>query len=428
MEMDFSEEEVFLVIKHLGDNKSPGPDGFTMEFYKCCWHIIRDDFMKLMGSAYRILSKVLANRLKKVMHKLVSDYQGTFVKEKQILDGVLIASECIDSRLKDKKAGVLCKIDMEKVFDNVKWRSLLRILEKHGFGRKWISWMKWCISSSHISVLVDDTSTDKFKPTKDDTLIFVDANVEEIQRLLIILTTFELLTGMKLNLEKSSMIGVGADDVIGDLAMELGFKIEKLPIKYLALPLGATFRCASVWDDVIQRMEVKLATWKKKFLNKAGRLVLIKSCLSSLPVYLLSFINMPASVEMKITRLMRNFLWDSNESRRKMCWVSWTKICRPKHLGGLGVKNLRCTSKALKAKWIWIYSKEKKALWRKVVQQKFNNTVDVFLPTDDGKTQGRSVWKHILCSSSFLDEHITSVLNNGKSTRFWYDKWTTSGL
>ncbi|XP_026399463.1 uncharacterized protein LOC113295335 [Papaver somniferum] len=160
------------------------PDGFSMEFYRHCWKIIKKDFtglmeefsrngtwdwrlncsfitlilkkedsctpkdyrpLSLLGSAYKILSKVLENRLKKVMHNLVSDCQGAFIKKKQILDGVLIAGECIDSRLKSKIPCVLCKIDMEKVFDHVKWRSLLMILEKHGIGRKWISWMKWCI-------------------------------------------------------------------------------------------------------------------------------------------------------------------------------------------------------------------------------------------------------------------------------------------
>ncbi|XP_026459098.1 uncharacterized protein LOC113359722 [Papaver somniferum] len=98
----------------------------------------------------------------------------------------------------------------------------------------------------------------------DDILIFVDANVEDVKKLLLILMTFELLTGMKLNLEKNSMISVGADDVVRGMAMELGCKVEKLPIKYLSLPLGASYRNISVWNEVIQRMEVKLSNWRKK--------------------------------------------------------------------------------------------------------------------------------------------------------------------
>lgn len=121
MEREFSKEEVFDVIKKMGNNKSPGPDGFSLEFYKKCWHIIKEDFMKMMvefhtygswdwrlnsyfltlipkkedtcsprdfrplsllGSAYKILSKIFSNRLKVAMPVLVSDFQGAFIKEK----------------------------------------------------------------------------------------------------------------------------------------------------------------------------------------------------------------------------------------------------------------------------------------------------------------------------------------------------------
>ncbi|XP_026434791.1 uncharacterized protein LOC113332471 [Papaver somniferum] len=445
LEQKFNEEEVFDVVKHFGKNKSPGPDGFSMEFYKVCWPIIMSDFMNLMedfykygswdwrlncsfitlipkkedscypkdyrplsllGSAYKVLSKVLANRLKKIMPKLVSEFQGAFIKGKQILDGVLIAGECVDRRLKAKKPGILCNIDMQKAFDNVRWCSLLRILEKHGFGSKWISWIRWCISSTNISVLVNGSSTEKFKPSKDDTLLFVDAKEEEVRRLLLILNSFELWTGMKINLEKSTIISVGADEVVDSLALELGYKVEKLPFKYLGLPIGSTTRCVSVWDEVIKRMEVKLASWKKNFLSKSGRLVLIRSVLASLPVYFPSLIPFPMCVEKRLNKIMRRFLWDSTDEKRKMSWVSWLKIFKPKFLGGLGVKDLRCTSKALKAKWIWRYANEKKALWRKVVQQKLNNGEEVCLPSNDESPQGRSNWKGILKSTEFMEEHV----------------------
>ncbi|XP_026410545.1 uncharacterized protein LOC113305757 [Papaver somniferum] len=279
-------------------------------------------------------NSVLANRLKKVMHKLVSEFQGTFIKGKQILDGALIAGECVDSRLNSKKPGILCKVDMEKILSKLVDDAVLR---------KKITGFQ----------VEDEETVISHLQFADDTLLFVDANVEDVRRLLIILTSFELLKIMKLKLEKSSMISVGADEFIGDLALELGCKVEKLPFKYLGLPIGATTRCTSVWEEVIKRMEVKLVTWKKRFLSKAG------------------------SVEKKLNKLMRNFLWDSTEERIRMFWVSWLKICKPKHLGGLGIQNLRCTSKALKAKWVWRYVNEKRDLWRRIVQQKMKNGVEL---------------------------------------------------
>ena len=77
--------------------------------------------ISLASEIYKIISKVLANRLCRVVHKLILDSQNAFLKGRQILDFVLIASECIDSRLKLGVPSVLCKLDVEKSYDHVSW-------------------------------------------------------------------------------------------------------------------------------------------------------------------------------------------------------------------------------------------------------------------------------------------------------------------
>ena len=84
--------------------------------------------ISLVGGLCKLLAKVLANRLKKVVGKVVSSSQNAFVERRQILDVVLIANEAIDSLLKSNECGVLCKLDLEKAYDHLKWDFLLQVL------------------------------------------------------------------------------------------------------------------------------------------------------------------------------------------------------------------------------------------------------------------------------------------------------------
>ncbi|RVW96305.1 Transposon TX1 uncharacterized 149 kDa protein [Vitis vinifera] len=104
--------------------------------------------ISLVGSLYKLLAKVLANRLKKVMGKLVSKSQNAFVEGRQILDASLIANEAIHSMQNSGGGGILCKLDIEKAYDHVNWSFLFWLMEMMGFGAKWISWIQWCIGLS----------------------------------------------------------------------------------------------------------------------------------------------------------------------------------------------------------------------------------------------------------------------------------------
>ena len=75
--------------------------------------------ISLVGNVYKLLSKVLANRLRVVLDNLISETQNSFVGRRQILDSVLIANECLDSRLKSKIPGVVCKLYIEKAYNYV---------------------------------------------------------------------------------------------------------------------------------------------------------------------------------------------------------------------------------------------------------------------------------------------------------------------
>lgn len=109
---------------------------------------------------------MLANRLKKVLSKVVLKSHNTFVEGKQILDAILITNEAIDSMLKSNMLGMLCKLDIVKAYDHVSWEFLLTVLNKMGFGHKWINWISWCISSPKFFVIVNGTPLRFFQSSR----------------------------------------------------------------------------------------------------------------------------------------------------------------------------------------------------------------------------------------------------------------------
>ena len=202
-----SKKEITNALDSLGTTKAPSPDGFTALFYKKYWFIVRKDVLicieqffknhnllrnqnhtflalipKISGShtahqfrpislyniVYKIISKILANRFKRYLPKIISPLQSAFVPQRNIQDNTILAHELLHAfKSKRGKGGFMfMKMDMEKAFDRMEWSFLLAILEKLGFSQTWLSWIRICITSTSFSILLNGSPFGHFSPGK----------------------------------------------------------------------------------------------------------------------------------------------------------------------------------------------------------------------------------------------------------------------
>ncbi|KAG9454345.1 hypothetical protein H6P81_007249 [Aristolochia fimbriata] len=395
----------------LQEDKVPGPNGFNAEFYKATWHIIRDDAVRFVNyfpshgfvskhvsatnivlipkkegatslkayrpislttSYYKIIAKLLAERLKKVVDSLISNEQTAFIPKRQILDAAMTVHEVVDSLQRSGTPAVLLKLDLEKAFDRMNWSMLLRIMELMEFPAKWRKWMATCILSACFSINLnggtfgfikgtrglrqgdplsplffnivaegllalirwacDERVLENIMPTgglpisqfADDTVLFIKADETQIQTIKCLIYAFEICSGQRINWGKSSIFGINQNsEGMSRWASILGCTVGQFSSSYLGLPLFCTRITKGLWDNVAEKMQRRLSTWKRRQLSKAGRLVLIKTCMAEIPTYHLSFLHCPASVALNLEKLMRKFLWSGNKEVSKMSMVTW---------------------------------------------------------------------------------------------------------
>ena len=123
-----------------------------------------------------------------------------------------------------------------------------------------------------------------------------------------------------------------------------------IPTTYLGIPLEAPYKFSKVWEGVEERFQKRLAWWKRQYLSKGRRQTLIKSTLSSLPIYYMSLFVIPKRVATRLEKIKRDFLWGGGALVNKPHLLSWSVVCLEKVKRGLGFRSLGTFSKALLGK------------------------------------------------------------------------------
>ncbi|GKC28992.1 RNA-directed DNA polymerase, eukaryota, reverse transcriptase zinc-binding domain protein [Tanacetum coccineum] len=261
----------------------------------------------------------------------------------------------------------------------------------------------------------------------DDVIILSEWNQCDMDNIIRILNVFYLASGLKINISKSNLYGVGvSSDDIESMAAGTGCSASNLPFSYLGLPIGSNMNRIANWNSLIERFKIRLSGWKANMLSSGGRLTLIKSVLGSLGIYYFSIFKVPEAVLKTLESLRASFFWGATGDSRKLAWIKWSNILASLDKGGLGVGSLKAFNNSLLLKWRWRLLNKPSALWVEVLKSIHGNEAGIELKG----CQTNGLWARIvgtiyhLHSSGYVPlNSLRYQVGDGSMIRFWKDTW-----
>src|SRR6266540_1383109 len=253
----------------------------------------------------------------------------------------------------------------------------------------------------------------------DDTILFLEHDLEKAVNMKLILCIFEQLSGLKINFHKSEIFCFGkAKDDEQHYKQILGCESGSLPFRYLGIPIHYRKLRNSEWNPVERRVQGKLGCWKGKMLSYGDRLTLINYVLTSLPMFMLSFLEIPKGVCKRLDSYRSRFFWQSDENKRKYPLIKWSIVCRPKDQGGLGIEALEIKNMCLLSKWLYKLLNEE-GVWQQILQNKYLN--DKSLSQVEAEPTDSPFWKGLMKVKDEFFNRGSFIIGNGRKTRFWND-------
>jgi hypothetical protein len=205
-----------------------------------------------------------------------------------------------------------------------------------------------------------------------DALLFSSHNLDAIRNLKCMLMLFECVSGIKINFHKSEFVPMNlGEDQIHEIAHILNCHVGNLPLQYLEVPLHFEKLRREDLQPVVDKMLKRAADWRGKLLAYSSRLTLIRACLASIPIYLLSFIKFPKWAIKLLESQMSHCLWNNNEDAHKYHLAGWKHVTMKKEYGRLGVPDLRELNLCLLGSWITRYICDKDKIWKQLVDFKY---------------------------------------------------------
>ena len=178
------------------------------------------------------------------------------------------------------------------------------------------------------------------------------------------------------------------------------------------------------WKKIEERFEKRLCSWHGKHLSVGGRLTLINSILSSLPMYMMSFFAIPKGVLQKLDYFRSRFYWQGDENKKKYRLARWDILCQPKEQGGLGIEDLNIKNISLLSKWLYkLVTSE--GTWQQLLKNKYLGSKP--LVQVQWKPGDSHFWASLMKVKHDFLRFGNFKIRNGSQVRFWEDNWLGNG-
>ncbi|PRQ24992.1 putative RNA-directed DNA polymerase [Rosa chinensis] len=503
-------EEIHEAVLNLDGSSAPGPDGFGGIFFQQCWEVVALDVIAAVTSffvngfilphfnssliilvpkkdeadsisdyrpialanfTFKVITKILADRLGLVASRIVSSNQSGFIKGRSIADPIILTSECVNLLDRESKWGNLAiKLDISKAFDTLDWAFLLRVLQAFGFAPTFISWIHRVLQSAWLSVQINGNSCGFFQCSRgvrqgdplspllfclaeevlsrglskmvskgkiypiaaprrvnppshvlfaDDVMVFMQGNPRSLRALMKFLEEYAINSGQVVNKNKSSVfLGKYAQRRKVFIQHVLGIREGSLPFTYLGVPIFKGCPKPSYFRAIADKVRCNLSSWKGKQLSQAARLQLISSVTQSQLLHSFQVYSWPRPLLLKVQQWTRNFFWSGDPLKKGLALIAWDTCCRPLDQGGLGLKNLFHFNRALLLKNCWniVNSSSSSAAF---LRARFFSSDLCLLQY----YQRSSVWPGFKKLWDSFYASVQWLVGDGSRISFWSDNW-----
>lgn len=488
---EVTDEEIKGALFQMHPDKSPGPDGMTPAFFQKHWAVLGSDIVSMVKEFFvqgrmrnnlnetnvvlipkkksptkmgelrpislcnvlaKVITKVLANRMKEVLEGCISDNQSAFIPGRLISDNVMISYEVmhyLKGRRRGKEGYMALKLDMSKAYDMIEWDYLRAILRKMGFAERLVQLVLQCVTSVSYRIIHGQNNMGPIQPRRgirqgdplspylfilcaeglsalirrneerkwisgikvcnkapsithmlfaDDSYMYCKASEEEAFRVLNMLQVFQNASGQKVNKAKSSVFFSMNTSTECCTKVCEALQMVEADERSTYLGLSNTMgRNKSITLGFLKdKVNKRVASWDGKLISKGGKEALIKSVAQMLPSYAMSVFLLPLGITKDIERSMALYWWCSQPNKEKgIHWMGWDRMSHHKAAGGMGFRNLRDFNLDILGKQGWRFLIKPESLVSKMFKARYFPSTN-FLDSGLGNNPSfvwRSVWE-----------------------------------